>query len=56
VPQRCERYFGIVPQTLPGLTVENVSRLERPNWVTGTGYVEDLQGELGGLDEGIHWN
>ena len=46
----------MVPQAMPDLTVENILRLERHNWVTETGSVEDLQGETGGLDESIHWN
>jgi hypothetical protein len=54
--QRCERFTRIVPQTMPDPTVENVLRLERHNWVTGTGYVEDLRGWTGGHDESIHWN
>src|SRR5271157_441791 len=53
---RCERFVRIVPQTMPVPTVENVLRLERRNWVTGTGYVEDLQGGTGGRDESIHRN
>src|SRR6266508_5499784 len=35
--QRCERLSRMVPQIKPDLTVENILRLERPNWVTGTG-------------------
>lgn len=54
--QRLERQLRIVPQAMPDLTAKNVSRLERRNWVTGTGWVEDLQGETGGLCESIHRN
>ena len=53
---RCERFSRMVPQTLPDLAVENILRLERHNWVTGTGSVEDLQGATGGRDASIHWN
>jgi hypothetical protein len=46
----------MVPQTQPDLTVKNILRLERHNWVTGTGQVEDLQGGEGGQNESIHRN
>ena len=46
----------MVPQIQPDLTVENILRLERPNWVTGAGQDEDLQGGEGGQNESIHRN
>src|SRR6266508_6089629 len=52
--QRCERLSRMVPQIQPDLTVKNILRLERHNWVTGTGHGEDLQGGNGGQDESIH--
>lgn len=46
----------MVPQSKPDLTVKNILRLERHNWVTGTGQGKDLQGGKGDYDESIHRN
>jgi len=53
---RCERLSRMVPQIQPDHTVKNILRLERHNWVTGTGQVKDLQGGNGGRNESIHRN